>query len=282
MVTVILTAAALGLLMLPLMGAYRWRVRSRELLARLESRRTPVQPRTVDFRQLDGLPAPVQRYFRAALTEGAPLVSAVSVEHAGRFNLSQSGERWKPFTSAQRVLTQRPGFVWDGSIAMLPGLAVRVHDAYVAGEGILHAALLGLIALADLRDRGGPVAQGELMRFFAEAAWYPTALLPSQGVHWAPIDDRSAMATPVVEGQSLTLVFRFGADDLIQTVYAEARGRTVGRAVVPTPWEARFSDYEVRNGMRVPLGGEVAWLLPGGRLPYWQGHITRLDYESTQ
>jgi len=46
---------------------------------------------------------------------------------------------------------------------------VRVHDAYIAGEGILQPAILGLFTLINLRG-GGDVAQGELMRFFAEAA----------------------------------------------------------------------------------------------------------------
>src|SRR3712207_6139748 len=67
--------------------------------------------------------------------------------------------------------------------AVMPGLPVRVHDAYVAGEGILHASLLGLFPVVDMRGTSD-VAEGELMRFFAEAAWYPTALLPSQGVRW--------------------------------------------------------------------------------------------------
>jgi hypothetical protein len=46
---------------------------------------------------------------------------------------------------------------------MLPGMIVRVHDAYIAGEGMLHASLFGLVSLVDLR--GTPeMAQGELMR----------------------------------------------------------------------------------------------------------------------
>ncbi len=76
----------------------------------------------------------------------------------------------------------------------MPGLPVRVHDAYVAGEGILHASLLGLFPVVDMRGTSD-VAEGELMRFFAEAAWYPTALLPSQGVRWEAVDDNSAYAT---------------------------------------------------------------------------------------
>ena len=57
-------------------------------------------------------------------------------------------DQWRPFNSTQRVITQRPGFDWEARIAMLPGLPVRVHDAYIAGEGMLHASLFGLVSVA--------------------------------------------------------------------------------------------------------------------------------------
>jgi hypothetical protein len=238
----------------------------------------PVRPQTVDFRELEGLPAPVQRYFRAVLEEGQPMVAGVDVRHTGTFNTGETTDQWKPFTSDQKVVTQRPGFDWNGRVAMMPGLPVRVHDAYVAGEGILHASVLGLFTVADMRGTRA-VAEGELMRFFAEAAWYPTALLPSQGVRWEPRDDRSAYATLTERDISITMLFTFDRRGLIETVRAEARGRTVGGEVIPTPWVGRHWNYEERNGMRVPLDGEVAWQLPEGEKPYWRGHITETDYE---
>ena len=126
------------------------------------------------------------------------------------------------------------------------------------------------------------VAEGELMRFFAEAAWYPTALLPSQGVHWEAVDDRSAYATLEEGDLSITMLFTFNKEGVIDTVHAEARGRGVGDEIVPTPWHGRFWNYEKRGGMRVPLDGEVAWLLPEGEKPYWRGHITEIAYQSTR
>jgi hypothetical protein len=160
---------------------------------------------------------------------------------------------------------------------MLPGVPVRVHDAYVSGEGILHASVLGLFTVVDMRGTGD-VAEGELMRFFAEAAWYPTALLPSQGVRWEAKDDRSAYATLQEGDIPLTMLVTFNEEGLINTVHAESRGRTVGDEVVPTPWQGRFWNYEERDGMRVPLDGEVAWLPPEGPKPYWRGHITDIHY----
>jgi hypothetical protein len=269
---IVLIAAAI------LYGGSRWDSSTKDLLARLEAARVSAGPRTYDPGELASLPAPVQRYFRAVLTDGQPIVAAVTVEHAGTFNMSAAGEKWQPFTSRQRVTTQCPGFVWDARIAVAPGLKARVHDAYVEGEGILHATLLGFLTIVNMRGTR-PVAEGELQRFFAETAWYPTALLPSQGVQWTAVDDTSAKAALKDGDISLTLLFRFDEAGLIASVRAEARARTVGGRVIPTPWEGRWRNYEIRDGMRVPLEGEVAWILPEGPKPYWRGRVTSLSHE---
>lgn len=268
----------LGWVVLSAVGSWRWAEATRVLEAQLDAARSAPAITRYDAQELQGLPPSVQRYFRTVLKDGQPIIAAVRVEHVGTFNMGETVDRWKPFTSQQRVVTQRPGFVWDGQVAMIPGMPVRVHDAYVAGTGILHPAILGLFTLIDLRD-SGDVAQGELMRFFAEAAWYPTALLPSQGVRWEAVDERSARGTLVDGRLSQTLLFRFDEQGLIESVRAETRGRTVGKAIVMTPWEGRWSDYQEHEGMRVPMTGEVAWLTPEGRQPYWRGRITSLRYE---
>ncbi len=262
-------------------GAMRWRSLTAALNAQLDAARQPPATARYDERELEGLPAPVQRYFRAALSDGAPIVAAATVDHAGSFNMGETTDQWRPFTSHQRVVTRSPGFVWDGAVSMLPGLPVRVHDAYVAGVGMLRPAILGLFTLVHLRDRG-EVARGELMRFFAEAAWYPTALLPSQGVQWQAVDDHSARATLVDGPLVLTMTFRFNPNGLIDSVRAQARGRMVAGQVIPTPWEGRWSNYQQQGGMTVPMTGEVAWLLPqaqGGDKAYWRGTVTALHYE---
>lgn len=258
-------------------GHWRWSGRTQALLDRLEAARVPTPPERFDPRQLDGLPPPVERHLRQALPAGTALIRKVDVVHHGSFNLSQAGERWRPFTSRQRVVTRRPGFVWDGRVSMMPGVPVRVHDAYVAGEGILEPAIMGLFTLMSLHDRN-ELARGELMRFVAEAVWYPTALLPSQGMRWEPIDSQSAQGTLIDGDLRLTMTFHFGNDGLIDTIRTDSRGRTVDGTVVPTPWEARMSNYQRRGGLLVPLDGEVAWLTPQGRLPYWRGTIAEIAF----
>ncbi|OKH20226.1 hypothetical protein NIES593_19720, partial [Hydrococcus rivularis NIES-593] len=73
-----------------------------------------------------------------------------------------------------------------------------------------NAALFGLFSLVNMQGTGD-IAKGELMRFFAEAVWYPTALLPSpsQGIHWEAVSDRSAQGTLTECDISITLLFTF-------------------------------------------------------------------------
>jgi hypothetical protein len=281
LVLCVLAVAAVGL---SAYGSKRWTESMRTLTSRLdagrvdEGTRPPSPPATFDSRELEGLPAPVQRYFRAALKKGQPIIAAVTLELAGTINLSAAVERWKPFTSRQRIVTRRPGFLWDARVSMLPGVVVRVVDSYIAGEGLLRAAVLGLFPVADARG-GGAMARGEFMRFFAEAAWYPTALLPSQGVRWEAVDDASANATIVDGPLKLTLLFRFNDAGLIDSFRAEARGAGVGKDMVKLPWEGRWSDYRARDGMTVPFTGEVAWVRPTGRQTYFHGTVSTLTYE---
>ena len=267
-------------------GSWRWSAATRALVERLEAARLPPAPALYDAaRELDGLPPPVQRFFRAALKDGQPMVGAVEIEHRGTFNLAAEGpDRWIPFTSTQRVTTRRPGFVWGrphGDGARPRGARARRlcrrrrHPAPGRdGPGLADRA-------ARHQPRAGGVAQGELMRWLAEAAWYPTALLPSQGVRWSAVDDEhSAQATLADGAVGVTLLLRFDpASGLVDSVRAEARGRTVGKAVLMTPWEGRWSDYAERDGLRVPMRGEVAWLTPQGRRTYWRGSVTALRYE---
>jgi hypothetical protein len=282
---IVLVALVVVIAALAAYGTSRWNASTRALNERLDAARVPLTPARYDAaRELDGQPPPVQRFFRTVLKDGQPLIAAVDIEHRGTFNLAAEGaDQWKPFASAQRAVMRRPGFVWDGRVRMAPGVAVHVHDAYVAGEGILHPAVMGLISLTGLRGTGpepGGVAQGEFMRYLAEAAWYPTALLPSQGVRWTAVDEHSAQATLADGAVSVTLLFRFDAQSgVIDSIRAEARGRTVGKNVVMTPWEGRWSNYAERDGVRVPTRGEVAWLTPEGRRAYWRGEVTALRYE---
>ena len=276
----VLVLATVGLAMY---GARHWADLIHMHKGQLESARAhgsdrPPFPARYDARELQGQPAPLQRYFSAVLKDGQPIIAAANIDLAGTINMSATGEQWKPFTSQQRVVTRRPGFLWDARVALFAAVAARVEDSYIAGQGRLIAKLLGLFTVADAQG-GGEMARGEFMRYFAEAAWYPTALLPSQGVRWDAVDDTSANATIVDGPITLTLLFSFNEAGVIASVRAESRGAGVGKGMVMLPWDCGLSNYQWQHGMLLPMTGEAAWLRPEGRKTYFVGHVEKLSYE---
>jgi len=266
-------------------GASRWARMIRTHTTQIESGSVDARgrlpsPARFDPRELEGLPAPVQRYFRAVLEDGQPIISAATLEMTGTMNMSATGEQWKPFTSRQQVVTRKPGFLWDAEVAMFPGLPAHVEDSYIAGHGRLIAKVFGLFTVADSQGTG-EIARGEFMRYFAESPWYPTALLPSQGVRWQAVDDACANATLVDGPITLTLLFRFNDAGLIASVRAESRGAGVGKdgVMVMLPWDCALSDYQPQGGMLIPMTGEAAWVQPEGRKVYFVGRVKKLSYE---
>ena len=259
-------------------GNARWNAGTTQLLNRLDAAQIKTAPQFYNAKELEGLPAPVKRYFQTVLKDGQAIITAATVQHSGTFNMGETKDNWKPFTSTQRVITRRPGFDWDARVMMFPGVAAHIHDAYIAGSGLLKVAVFGLIPMADLPE-SADLSKGEFMRFCVEAAWYPTALLPSQGVVWQTVDAQSAIATFTDAGITVTLLFRFSADGLIDTVRAESRGRLVGSTMTYAPWQGRFWNYAERSGMLIPLEAEVAWVLPDGLKTYYRSLTSAVKYD---
>jgi len=275
-VVLVLVVLGLGLGALLAVAGHRWRAQSAHLVERLTGGTAPNLPAAFSAAELDGLPAPAARYLRAVLRDGQPMIRLARLGQQGDF-LLRPPDGWRPFQATQHVATRPAGFVWDARIRMTPGLAIRVRDAFVEATGSMRASVQGLFTVAAVE--GTPaIAAGALHRYLAEAVWFPTALLPSGGVMWTPLDDSTARATLSVGTTTVSLDFHFGADSLVLGVFTPERARAVGGRAVPTPWRGRFSAYEERDGMRIPLRGEVEWLLPEGPEVYWRGRITEVWY----
>ena len=124
------------------------------------------------------------------------------------------------------------------------------------------------------RVAAGPQAsKGELMRYFAELAWVPHAMLYNPQLSWREIDASTVEVS--AESQAgparVRLIFENGD---ITRIEADDRPRMVGRRVVPTRWQGHCCDYREMNGCRIPPRAVVSWLLEDGPFEYWRGRVT--------
>ena len=259
-------------------AALRWRRGTRAVVARLRAAAAAPLPAIVP-RELDGLPPPVARYFREALPERPTPIAYARLEQRGRFRLRPGPDGWRPFTATEHLTAHPAGFVWDACIRVAPGMHVMVRDAFVEGAGSMVGSVMGLRRVVSVEGTRA-ISAGALQRYLAEAVWIPTALLPSAGVAWKALGPSSARATLTAGATTVSVDFYFGADGLVERIYTAARERDIGGGrSVPTPWQGRFSRYDVRDGVRIPLAGEVEWILLEGPQPYWRGEITSITFE---
>ncbi|NUN66803.1 hypothetical protein HCU40_19070 (plasmid) [Pseudanabaena biceps] len=257
----------------------RWQSATDKLRVKLTNGQQSIQPKTYDPKEIVDLPEPVQRFFKTVLQDEQAIITKVELSQTGQFHMNETEDKWHKFTATQLVIPQRLGFDWNAKIQMFPFINVFVHDTYLLGEGNLQASILGLFTVAKMHNTP-ELNQGELLRFFAEAVWYPTALLPSQGVTWEAIDHHSSRATLTDGKITASVVFQFDTEGLITSMRAEARcHRVVGDKLMFMPWVGNFREYAARDGMQIPLEGEVGWEHPEGLRLYFKGKITEINYE---
>ena len=227
---------------------------------------------------LRDLPDPVQRYVKHVLGDEQRPIRVMRMTQSGELRTDPRRPRWMKFRAQHVVMPESRRFSWDARVRVLPLLHLRVRDAYAKGVGSGQVQLLSTVTIAS--DRNTPeLNTASLHRYLAEAVWYPTALLPSAGVQWHPVDERSAVATLSDAGHTVSLEFRFNDRAEVVGIHTEGRWNRTAKGYELTPWEGHFSGYRRHQGMLVPAKGEVGWQANGRLEIVWRGEITSLEYE---
>ncbi len=276
---IILSAIGVGILLL--FGVTNNKNKSAQQVNRLIQLISTEDHTKIAFSRFEQLPPPVARYFQLALRKGQPFIRIARFSQKGKLRINEKNDKWSPFEASQIVVPAAPGFQWNARISIAPLLHVQVCDTYIAGKGSGLVSLMSSITLAhdeDIRE----LNSGALHRYLAEAVWYPTALLPDAGVKWSEVDNNTAIATLTDSGITVSLEFRFNHAGEITGIYTPERyGRFDGEYELH-PWEGHFRNYEERNGIMVPMEGEVGWHLPDGWWSFWKGNIIQINYDFMQ
>ena len=216
-----------------------------------------------------GLPGPVLDLAKRLGVTGGSTAQLVTLTQSGDMRLGKSARRTS-FRAIQTIDTCETGFAWRASAG--PFGAISVCDAYRDGAGALDVRLFGRIRLAHM---GGPaLAKGEIMRYLAELALAPDAILLNRSLDWSVIDKKTFCVAAGSGAGRGSVRLQLDDDGRIGSIFAPDRPYTDGGLIDERPWSGRFSDYRRHAGRWLPFAAEVGWAVDGWLSNYWRGTMT--------
>ena len=237
--------------------------RNRKVIENLFSVAENISERKYSTKQIEGLPEPVQKYFKYSLTNDQHIISYVRLIHGGKFKPKDS---WVKIRGEEYFTVEKPGFVWLGRTSMF-----SASDSYIDGVGNLQVKLLSIIKLVD--EKGDKLNQGELLRWLGEAPLFPTALLPSENLRWESIDDESARV--IFTNNNLTVEGIFFFNEKGQIIKFTAKRYKDAEL---EDWTGYYDNYRKINNLRIPFKMKVEWNLASGNLEYVDFDIETIEF----
>jgi hypothetical protein len=193
----------------------------------------------------------------------------VQIAQSGRLR-QIGGARWVAFRARQTISTLRCRFDWRARAG--PAGIIAARDALTEAGGRFDVRALGFIPIVRA-EHSSALLRGELMRYLAELAWAPDAILRNSELCWRE-EEPDKLAVTAGSGETAAeVVLSLDGQGRIAGGFAPDRPRSAKAAFQPTPWRGRFSDYRYYNGMWLPFAGEVAWIIDGNEDVYWQGRL---------
>jgi hypothetical protein len=200
-----------------------------------------------------GLPAPVERFYRAVYGDQVPVIESVVIK--GRARMAPFGvkmpARFLFVHNAGRDYRHYIEATWFG----LPFM--KVNERYLDGRSLFEA------PVGDPLDNDASTNQAANLTMWAEAAWFPAIWVTDPRVRWEPVDERTALLFVPFEGKQESFVLRFNpGTGLIDNMEA-MRYRDSGDQAKKILWITTSLPGDPLPGANVSPVGAATWLDQG-------------------
>src|ERR1700674_3844345 len=150
----------------------------------------PLEAPVVSEAYLTFLPAPVQRYLRAAGVVGRPRVRNYRLRFLGRIR-SGPASPWMPFAAVQQSFADQPTRLFFMHASMY-GLPVEVFHRRIGGHATMRVKIAGVVPIVDAR--GEVMDRSEAVTLFNDMCLLAPGTLLEPAIAWEPVDARTIRA----------------------------------------------------------------------------------------
>ena len=213
----------------------------------------PKQQPELEFIPLpDGLPAPVERFYRITYGDEIPVIETAVIK--GRAVLSPFGvkmpSRFIFVHTAGEDYRHYIESTWFG----LP--IMKVNEGYLDQRSFFESPMGTIYNDASTN-------QAANLAVWAEAEWFPSIWLTDERVHWEPVDEKTALLFVPFEDKEENFVVRFDSETGLLDTMEAMRYRDSGPQAKKILWITKAFQGKNFDGTYLSTAGSATWFDQG-------------------
>jgi hypothetical protein len=222
-------------------------------------------------KEIEHLPAPVQKYLRYAGVINKEKVNNVKIVFD--VEMREKGKDWFKATSVQYNFFDEPTRLFYMQAKMF-GMTVPGYHRYVEAKATMDIRLFGLFPI--VKQSGDIMNKTETVTLFNDMCLMVPATLIDKRIQWEPIDSLTTKAIFTNRGISISAILYF--NETGQLINFTSDDRTAISDMKQYRFSTPVAGYENINGINVMSGGEATWHYLDGDFVYGKFNLKNIKY----